>query len=122
MTWLQARQTLSTQTSPTLQSVQTALKQPLDNVEWQTITDYARQNWQATPHDSTDNGASAGHSQSGFFTSRRTNFGCAGSTKYSADLQPAFRADHRKRQKPLNPAWSVLVALLIAFALIWLVI
>lgn len=49
MTWLQARQTLSTHPAPTLHTVQTALKQPLDPVEMRTITEYAQQNWQATP-------------------------------------------------------------------------
>lgn len=49
MTWLQARQTLSTHPAPTLHTLQTALKQPLESTEWRTITDYAQQNWQATP-------------------------------------------------------------------------
>lgn len=49
-TWLQARLTLSQQTAPTLNSVQTALTQPLDQPEWREIVDYAQQRWQATPH------------------------------------------------------------------------
>lgn len=49
MTWLQARQTLSTQNAPTLNSVQAALKQPMEPHEWQSIRDYAQQNWQVTP-------------------------------------------------------------------------
>nr|WP_283945958.1 flagella biosynthesis regulator Flk [Kosakonia sp. R1.Fl] len=49
MTWLQARQTLSTHPAPTLHVIQTALKQPLDNNEMRSITEYAQQTWQATP-------------------------------------------------------------------------
>lgn len=49
MTWLQARQTLSTHPAPTLQIIQTALKQPLDGNEMRSITEYAQQTWQATP-------------------------------------------------------------------------
>ncbi|GAL57292.1 flagellar regulator Flk [Pseudescherichia vulneris NBRC 102420] len=49
LTWLQARQTLSTQTAPTLHTVQSALKQPLDAHEWQGIQDYAQQTYQVTP-------------------------------------------------------------------------
>ncbi|MGP3592264.1 flagella biosynthesis regulator Flk [Vagococcus sp. WN89Y] len=49
MTWLQARQTLSTHPAPTLHALQTSLKQPLEDVEWRSVTDYAQQNWQATP-------------------------------------------------------------------------
>ncbi|MCU6665273.1 MAG: flagella biosynthesis regulator Flk [Silvania sp.] len=48
-TWLQARQTLSTQSAPTLHTLQAALRQPLEAREWDSIQDYARQNWQATP-------------------------------------------------------------------------
>ena len=49
VTWLQARQTLSTQSAPTLHTVQAALKQPLEPHEFEVIRDYAQQNWQATP-------------------------------------------------------------------------
>lgn len=49
MTWLQARQTLSTHQAPSLHTIQTVLRQPLEQSEWRTITDYAQQNWQATP-------------------------------------------------------------------------
>lgn len=49
MTWLQARQTLSHQSAPTLNSIQVALKQPLETHEWQSLQDYARQSWQVTP-------------------------------------------------------------------------
>jgi hypothetical protein len=49
VTWLQARQTLSTQTAPTLHTVQAALKQPLEPNEFDAIRDYAQQTWQATP-------------------------------------------------------------------------
>ncbi|MDF7759817.1 flagella biosynthesis regulator Flk [Kosakonia cowanii] len=49
MTWLQARQTLATHTAPTLQTVQAALKQPLDSAEWRSLSDYAQQTFQVTP-------------------------------------------------------------------------
>lgn len=49
MTWLQARQTLSDQKTPTLNTVQAALKQPLEPHEFNALRDYAQQNWQATP-------------------------------------------------------------------------
>ncbi|MDK9364793.1 MULTISPECIES: flagella biosynthesis regulator Flk [Lelliottia] len=49
VTWLQARQTLSTQTAPTLHTLQAALKQPLEPREFEAVRDYAQQTWQATP-------------------------------------------------------------------------
>ncbi|WP_330984611.1 MULTISPECIES: flagella biosynthesis regulator Flk [Enterobacterales] len=49
MTWLQARQTLSDQKAPTLNSLQAALKQPMEPQEFSALRDYAQQNWQATP-------------------------------------------------------------------------
>ncbi|MCE0800768.1 flagella biosynthesis regulator Flk [Buttiauxella sp. S04-F03] len=48
-TWLQARQTLSQQNTPTLHTIQAALKQPLEPAEWKEITDYTQQRFQATP-------------------------------------------------------------------------
>jgi hypothetical protein len=57
---------LSSQTSPTLQSVQTALKQPLDKVG---VANYHRlcpAELAGHAANGADNGASAGHSQSGF--------------------------------------------------------
>ncbi len=49
VTWLQARQTLSSQHAPTLHTLQAALKQPLEPHEFDAIRDYAQQTWQATP-------------------------------------------------------------------------
>lgn len=49
-TWLQARQTLSLQHAPTLQSLQAALKQPLEPVELAALKDYAQNTWQIQPH------------------------------------------------------------------------
>jgi hypothetical protein len=49
MTWLQARQTLSDQKAPTLNTLQAALKQPMEPQEFNTLRDYAQQTWQATP-------------------------------------------------------------------------
>ena len=48
-TWLQARQTLSQQQTPTLHTIQAALKQPLEPAEWKEITDYSQQRFQASP-------------------------------------------------------------------------
>lgn len=49
-TWLQARQTLSLQHAPTLQSLQAALKQPLEPDELTALKDYAQQTWQIQPN------------------------------------------------------------------------
>lgn len=49
MTWLQARQTLSDQKAPTLNTLQAALKQPMETQEFNALRDYAQQAWQATP-------------------------------------------------------------------------
>lgn len=49
VTWLQARQTLTTQPAPTLHTLQAALKQPLEPKEWHAVQDYAQQNWNVTP-------------------------------------------------------------------------
>lgn len=48
-TWLAARQTLADQPAPTLHTIQAALRQPLETREWQEISDYAQQRFQATP-------------------------------------------------------------------------
>lgn len=48
-TWLQARQTLSTQSAPTLNTLQAALKQPMEPHEWQALRDYGQQHWNITP-------------------------------------------------------------------------
>lgn len=48
-TWLQARQTLSLQHAPTLQSLQAALKQPLEANELASLKEYAQQNGQIQP-------------------------------------------------------------------------
>ncbi len=48
-TWLQARLTLSRESAPTLHSLQSVLKQPLESNEWREIADYARQQYGAMP-------------------------------------------------------------------------
>ncbi|HBC8588883.1 flagella biosynthesis regulator Flk [Citrobacter koseri] len=50
VTWLQARQTLSNQSAPTLQTLQAALKLPLEPNEFTALRDYAQQTYQALPH------------------------------------------------------------------------
>ena len=47
VTWLQARQTLSQQNTPTLESLQMALKQPLDASELAALSAYIQQNMAA---------------------------------------------------------------------------
>ncbi|MDA8480732.1 flagella biosynthesis regulator Flk [Citrobacter sp. Awk 4] len=49
VTWLQARQTLSLQNTPTLQTLQAALKQPLEPNEFTAIKEYALQTYQIQP-------------------------------------------------------------------------
>ena len=49
VTWLQARQTLSLQTAPTLQTLQAALKLPLEPNELTAIKEYAQQTYQIQP-------------------------------------------------------------------------
>lgn len=49
MTWLQARQTLSDQKAPTLNTLQAVLKQPMEQAEFTALKEYAQQNWQVTP-------------------------------------------------------------------------
>ncbi|WP_052285419.1 flagella biosynthesis regulator Flk [Kluyvera genomosp. 1] len=49
VTLLQARLTLSTHPSPTLNTLQAALKQPMEPQEWQLVRDFAQQNWNGTP-------------------------------------------------------------------------
>ncbi|WP_163276786.1 flagella biosynthesis regulator Flk [Klebsiella aerogenes] len=46
--WLHARQTLSSQTAPTLTSLKAALKQPLETGEWQRVMDFAQSSWHAS--------------------------------------------------------------------------
>lgn len=50
VTWLQARQTLSNQSAPTLQTLQAALKLPLEPNEFTALRDYAQKTYQALPH------------------------------------------------------------------------
>ncbi|MBJ9203619.1 flagella biosynthesis regulator Flk [Citrobacter sp. FDAARGOS_156] len=49
VTWLQARQTLSQQNAPTLQTLQAALKLPLEPNELTAIKEYAQQTYQIQP-------------------------------------------------------------------------
>lgn len=47
--WLQAHNSLSQHPAPTLETLQTALKQPLTEPEREWVTDYSQQRFQATP-------------------------------------------------------------------------
>jgi hypothetical protein len=49
VTLLQARLTLSTQAAPTLNTLQAALKHPMESQEWQSVRDFAQQHWNGTP-------------------------------------------------------------------------
>lgn len=122
MTWLQARQTLSSQTSPTLQSVQTALKQPLDEVEWQTITDYARQNWQATPQMVLTTAQVQDILNQVFLHRAERTSGVLEARNIQPIYSPLFAPIIESVKNLSTRPGLFLVALLIAFALIWLVI
>lgn len=122
MTWLQARQTLSTQTSPTLQSVQTALKQPLDEVEWQTITDYARQNWQVTPQMVLTTAQVQDILNQVFLHRAERASGVLEARNIQPIYSPLFAPIIESVKNLSTRPGLFLVALLIAFALIWLVI
>lgn len=122
MTWLQARQTLSSQTSPTLQSVQTALKQPLDDVEWQTITDYARQNWQVTPQMVLTTAQVQDILNQVFLNRAERTSGVLETRNIQPIYSPLFAPIIESVKNLSTRPGLFLVALLIAFALIWLVI
>ncbi|XTZ40484.1 flagella biosynthesis regulator Flk [Salmonella enterica] len=121
MTWLQARQTLTSHPAPTLQTVQTVLKQPLDNNEWQTISDYAQQTWQATPQTVLTT-AQVQDILNHLFL-RRTER--APGLLEVRDIQPIYNpfiAPIAESVKALSARPGLLfIALLVAFALFWIV-
>lgn len=85
-TWLQARQTLSLQHAPTLQSLQAALKQPLEADELVSLKEYAQQNGQIHPQTVLTT-AQVQDPESDLPAPRRTRSGIKRSTPHSADLQ-----------------------------------
>lgn len=122
MTWLQARQTLSLQTSPTLQSVQVALKQPLDEREWQDLNNYAQQQWQATPQTVLTT-AQVQDILNQVFLRRAER---AQDVLEIRNIQPIYNPlfaplVESVRSLSARPG-LMLIALVVAFALIWLVI
>ncbi|HKM98669.1 MAG TPA: flagella biosynthesis regulator Flk [Buttiauxella sp.] len=121
-TWLQARQTLSQQHSPTLHTLQAALKQPLEPAEWQEMTDYSLQRFQATPQTLLTN-SQVQDILNQVFLKR-------------AERQPAALETHNI-QPIANPIWApfiepmkvvsarpgmALVALVVVMALLWIVV
>ncbi len=120
VTWLQARQTLSTQTAPTLHTVQAALKQPLEPNEFDAIRDYAQQTWQATPQTVLTT-AQVQDVLNQIFVRRAEREGRAGSTKHSANLQSAVCAGGGNVQNLSARPALMFIVLMIALAIFWLV-
>ncbi|WP_342325494.1 flagella biosynthesis regulator Flk [Kosakonia sp. BYX6] len=122
MTWLQARQTVSTHTAPTLHTVQAALKQPLDDGEWRGMTEYAQQTWQVTPQTVLTTAQVQDLLNQIFL--RRTER--ASGMIEVRDIQPIyspFVAPLVDAVKAISVRPGLFfIALLVAFALIWLVI
>lgn len=122
MTWLQARQTLSAQSAPTLETLQAALKQPLESHEWQHIQDYAQQTFQITPQGVLTN-AQVQDLLNVVFQRRAER---AQETLEVRDIKPIvipFFAPAIETFKTLSTRPGLMfVALMIALLLIWIVI
>ncbi len=122
MTWLQARQTLSTQTAPTLHTLQAALKQPLDGNEWQTIQDYAQQTYQVLPQTVLTNAQV--QDLLNFVFLRRAER--AQETLEVRDIQPIYSplfAPVIESVKSLSTRPGLMfIALLVALIVVWIVI
>ncbi len=121
VTWLQARQTLSTQPAPTLHTLQAALKQPLEPQEWDQLQDHARQQWQVTPQ-SVLTTAQVQDLLNQVFLRRAER---PQNAPEIGDIQPIHRpfAPLYDTVKALSARPGLmLIALLVAFAVLWLVL
>ncbi|MDF7681470.1 flagella biosynthesis regulator Flk [Enterobacteriaceae bacterium ESL0689] len=105
--WLHARQTLATQTAPTLLSLHAALKPPPDSGEWQKIADFASAHWHATPQTTL--------SITQIETLLNTLFASQVSGVHS--LPPLTPAPPWQWQK----YWRIWLALILLLGLLWLV-
>ncbi|MEQ0079531.1 flagella biosynthesis regulator Flk [Klebsiella sp. JN_Kp120] len=112
--WLQARQTLSAQTAPTMNSLQAALKQPLEAQEWQKIADFAQSSWQVTPT-TTLTSPQVLTLLNKVFALRVAR---AQATMAITLVEP-LPAPHAVYSKK---AWTVAIALLVVIILLWLVL
>ncbi|WEF29428.1 flagella biosynthesis regulator Flk [Klebsiella aerogenes] len=112
--WLQARQTLSTQTAPTMNSLQAALKQPLEAQEWQKIADFAQNSWHVTPT-TTLTSPQVLTLLNKVFALRVAR---AQATLLISPVEPTpvSQAVYSKK------AWAIAIAILVAIILLWLVL
>lgn len=119
--WLQARQTLDTRNAPTLDTLQAALAPPPDAQEWNSIRDYAWQNWQATPQ-TVLSGAQARELLDQIVIGRA---GQADNPPETHPVQPVFSpltpVIGAVKQMSAHPGIALL-ALLVAVLIFWLVI
>ncbi|WP_061709856.1 flagella biosynthesis regulator Flk [Pseudenterobacter timonensis] len=122
VTWLQARQTLSAHSAPTLQTVQAALKQPLEPQEFEAIRDYAQQNWQATPQ-TVLTVAQVQDILNQIVVRRSEREGGIPEAQHIQPIYSPFFAPIVETFRTLSARPGVmLVALLIALAIFWLVV
>lgn len=112
--WLQARQTLSAQTAPTMNSLQAALKQPLETQEWQKIADFAQSSWHVAPT-TTLTSPQVLTLLNKVFALRVAR---AQATMVVTPVEPA-PAPHAVYSKK---AWTLAIVLLIVIILLWLVL
>lgn len=121
VTWLQARQTLSTQSAPTLHTLQAALKQPLEPREFEAVREYAQQNWQVTPQTVLTT-AQVQDLLNQIFTRRAER---DGGVPEARNIQPIYSplfAPVVETMKSLSARPGLMfIALMIALALFWLV-
>jgi hypothetical protein len=112
--WLQARQTLSAQTAPTMNSLQAALKQPLEAQEWQKIADFAQNSWHVTPT-TTLTSPQVLTLLNKVFALRVAR---AQATLLISPVEPTpvSQAVYSKK------AWAIAIATLVAIILLWLVL
>lgn len=122
MTWLQARQTLSLQTAPTLHTMQAALKQPLDDTEWQNMNDYARQNWQVTPQTVLTAAQVQDILNQVFLRRAERSQGAPEARNIQPIYSPLFAPIVESVKHLSARPGLLLVALLVAFAIFWLVL
>ena len=122
VTWLQARQTLTTQSAPSLHTLQAALKQPLEPREFEAVRDYAQQNWQVTPQTVLTTAQVQDLLNQIFIRRAERDGGVAEARNIQPIYSPLF-APVVETMKSLSARPGLMfIALMIALALFWLVI
>ncbi|WP_312240165.1 flagella biosynthesis regulator Flk [Pantoea sp.] len=122
--YLQARQTLSQHSAPTLQMMESSLKQPLDPAEQRLLEDYSQQRFQATPQ--TVLTAAQTQDLLNLLFSRRAEksheLPLAASDINPQPIWSPFGASLPAALQPLaqRPLLSAFVALLVVALLLWL--